>query len=112
MTGAARGLGHLMGRALVESGCNQLAILDLDPKDAQTAAEAMTKWLEEEGEVSKGELDIRGFGCDVASEPSVQKAFADVKSAYGRVDTVINSAGIVENFPAVDYPNDKLQKVS
>lgn len=101
-----------MGRALVESGCNQLAILDRKADEAQAAAEAMTQWMENDGGVTPGEIVIRGFACDVANEPSVQNAFKEVKAAFGKVDTVINSAGIVENFPATEYPADRLEKVS
>lgn len=112
VTGGARGLGNLMGRALVESGCNQLAILDLDKDDSQGAADEMVKWLEGTGGVEPGSLDIRGFACDVSREESVQKAFNDVKAAFGKVHAVINSAGIVENYPALEYPTDRLLKVS
>jgi NAD(P)-dependent dehydrogenase (short-subunit alcohol dehydrogenase family) len=101
-----------MGRALVESGCNQLAILDLDKDDSQGAADEMVKWLEGTGGVEPGSLDIRGFACDVSNEESVKKAFNDVKSAFGKVHAVINSAGIVENYPALEYPTERLLKVS
>lgn len=111
VTGGARGLGNLMGRALVESGCDKLAILDLHQDDSSTAAQAMTEWIETEGAVKPGQIDIRGFACDVATESSVQKAFQDVRDVFGRIDTVINSAGIVENYPALEYPTDKLHKV-
>lgn len=112
VTGACSGLGNLMARALVESGANQLAILDLKQSAADSAAKEMTKWIESEGAVNPGEVDIRGFACDVADESSVVKAFKGVKDAFGKVDTVINSAGIVENFPAIEYPTDRLLKVS
>lgn len=112
VTGGARGLGNVMGRALVESGCNQLAILDLKQDDAQGAADEMTSWLESEGGVAPGQLQIQGFACDVSDDKSVQDAFANVKKAFGKIDTVINSAGIVENYPALEYPTDRLQKVS
>ncbi len=34
--------------------------------------------------------------CDVSSEPAVQRLFADVLARHGRVDLLINSAGVVE----------------
>lgn len=100
-----------MARALVESGCNQVAILDLKQDDAQAAADEMTAWIEKEANLPQGEVDIRGFQCDVSTEESVKEAFVGVKQAFGKVDTVINSAGIVENFPAIDYPTNNLKKV-
>ena len=37
--------------------------------------------------------------------------FAKVKEHYGRIDAVVNSAGICENIPAIDYSAEKLHKV-
>lgn len=50
---------------------------------------------------SEGKLDVVGFGCNVASEPSVQKTFEDVVAHFGRVDAVVASAG---SFELLIYP--------
>jgi NAD(P)-dependent dehydrogenase (short-subunit alcohol dehydrogenase family) len=63
-------------------------------------------------------LSIIGVECDVSSESSVQKAFAEVIDTFGRIDAVVASAGkfhprdttsnvhrltgIVENYPALE----------
>jgi NAD(P)-dependent dehydrogenase (short-subunit alcohol dehydrogenase family) len=39
------------------------------------------------------DLSIIGVECDVSSESSVQKAYAEVLSTFGRVDSVVASAG-------------------
>ena len=36
---------------------------------------------------------VIGVGCDVSSELSVQQAFRRVMDTYGRVDSVVASAG-------------------
>lgn len=112
MTGAARGLGNLMARTFIESGSNTVAILDLSSEEAEKAANEATEWFEKHGGIKKGELDIIGIECNVADEESVQRAVDRVHRHYGRLDVVVNSAGIVENFPAEEYPTQKLQKVS
>lgn len=112
VTGAARGLGNLMARTFIESGSSTVAILDLSQEEADKAASEARDWFVEHGEANKGELDIIGVACNVADEQSVQKAMDKVHNHYGRIDVVVNSAGIVENFPAEDYPTDKFKKVS
>lgn len=42
------------------------------------------------------------IACDVSSEESVQKAFSTVIDRYGKLDAVVASAGIVENYPALE----------
>ncbi len=39
------------------------------------------------------DYNIIGIGCDVSSELSVQQAFRRVVDTYGRVDSVVASAG-------------------
>lgn len=111
MTGAARGLGNLMARTFIESGSNMVAILDLSTEEAEKAAKDAVQWFEEHGDVEKGELNVIGLPCNVADEKSVQDAMNKVHKHFGRINVVVNSAGIVENFPAEEYPTEKMQKV-
>ncbi|KAJ9108919.1 hypothetical protein QFC21_000240 [Naganishia friedmannii] len=111
ITGGARGIGHMITQAFMESGATQVAILDLRKEDAAQAGEEMVAKFEQAGEYQKGELEVLPVACNVSSEESVKQAFAEVVQRFGRVDCVVNSAGIVENFPAVDYPTDKVKKL-
>lgn len=43
VTGGARGLGYEFCKAFVDSGCTDLAILDLKEDEAQAAAEELVK---------------------------------------------------------------------
>lgn len=104
----------------VYRGCNSLAIVDLKEEEAQKAAEELKSefgsLLREEfldlsdlrylkralfsvnnGKFSKGELNVIGIGCDVSSEVSVQKAFKVATEEFGRVDSVVASAGAYQN---------------
>ena len=49
------------------------------------------------------DLRFTGIGCDVSSEESVIKAFAIIMEKYQRLDAVVASAGIVENYSALEY---------
>lgn len=112
VTGAARGLGYEFCRAFVSSGCTSLAILDLKEDEANAAAtELLTFARATNSNVDPSSVKIIGVECDVSSERSVQKAYEDVMSAYGRVDSVVASAGIVENYSAFDYPFDRIKRL-
>jgi len=56
-------------------------------------------------------VNIIGIECDVSSERSVQKAFAETMEAYGRVDSSLCIPGIVENYSAFDYPFDRIKRL-
>ncbi|TFK42469.1 NAD(P)-binding protein [Crucibulum laeve] len=108
VTGGARGLGNEFCRAFVQSGCTSLAVIDLKQSEATNAAEELSSFA-----ASNGLNDVKfiGIECDVSSEQSVQKAYAEVMETYGRVDSVVASAGIVENYSAFDYPVDRIKRL-
>lgn len=88
-------LGNLIARTFAESGSNAVVILDLDQKMAEQAADDLVKWFVEHGQAKEGEISAIGLGCDVANEESVQNCFKTVVDKYGRVDVLVNAAGIV-----------------
>lgn len=49
--------------------------------------------------------------CDVASTESVDAAMAEIIKEHGQVDHLVTSAGFTENFDAIEYPYDRLQKL-
>jgi len=111
VTGAARGLGTEFVRAFIESGCTQVALVDLKEEEAEAVAHDLTNEFVQNGQFKAGELKIVGVGCDVSSERSVQKAFGTVMDKFGRINSVVASAGIVENYSAFDYPFDRIKRL-
>lgn len=73
VTGGASGIGAAIARRLHESGA-QVAVLDLAPEGADPAHAA--------------------FAADVSDRASVDAAIAAVAERFGRIDIVINNAGI------------------
>jgi len=102
VTGAARGLGNLMARTLVESGANALAIMDLDEKIAQQSAKEVEEWFEQHGGAKKGEVQAIGLGCDVSNEEQVKSTIQQVVDRFGKIDVLVTAAGIVHNYPAIE----------
>lgn len=111
VTGAARGLGNEFCKAFVDSGCTSLAIVDLKQEEAEAAASELANYACVNSDLKPEDVKIIGVECDVSSERSVQKAFATVTSTFGRVDSVVASAGIVENYSAFDYPFDRIKRL-
>ncbi|KAJ3722776.1 hypothetical protein DFJ43DRAFT_1003877 [Lentinula guzmanii] len=111
VTGAARGLGNEFCRAFVQSGCTTIAIVDLKESEAKEAAKELTELACVNSDLKKEDIKIIGIECDVSSELSVQRAYAETINTFGRVDSVVASAGIVENYAAFDYPFDRIKRL-
>jgi len=135
VTGAAKGLGFEFCRAFIASGCTSLVVVDLIEDEAKAAANDLIAYalgtlngspypngdtfkangdtFKVNGDTDQANGDAKfkfiGIGCDVSSELDVKKAFARVLETFGRLDAVVASAGVVENYPALDYPTDRMK---
>lgn len=90
VTGAAsqRGIGWATARRFAEEGAT-VALLDLDGAAAQVAAAAIG-------------AQHRGWACDVRDAARCNTVVADVIAAFGRVDTLINNAGVSQAHRIMD----------
>jgi len=86
VTGAANGIGAACARLFGTSGA-KLALWDVDAAAAQALAAELG-------------ADARAMRCDVSSRAEVEAATAATLAAFGRVDVLINNAGI---FRAADF---------
>jgi len=111
VTGAARGLGNMFARTFVESGCSKLAILDLKQEECDKAAKEISDWFVENGQAKPGEIETIGLACDVSDESAVKAAIDAIVEKFGKIDTIVANAGIVENYPATEYPTDRYKKL-
>jgi short-subunit dehydrogenase len=88
ITGGSRGLGLEMARLLADEGA-ALALLARDAQELERAAAQ----LEQPG---RGVLTIV---CDVADGEQVERAMQRVVDHYGRLDVLINNAGVIQVGP-------------
>jgi NAD(P)-dependent dehydrogenase (short-subunit alcohol dehydrogenase family) len=92
VTGGARGIGREIARAVVAAGA-RVAVLDQDGEGARRAA----------GELGAEAL---GLAVDVTDERAVAAAFAEVAESFGRIDYLVNNAGIRHQAPFVEHSVD------
>jgi pyridoxal 4-dehydrogenase len=88
VTGAARGLGYATARRLGADGA-RLALLDRDTAALAVAAER----LNQEG------IGASAHAADVTDENAVRSAVAAVLADAGRIDVLVNNAGIYPHRP-------------
>jgi len=84
VTGSARGIGEAVVLRLADEGC-AVACLDIDLAGAESTAAAA---------VAMG-VDAFAVVCDVGHEASVETAVTAAVERLGRLDTLINMAGIL-----------------
>ncbi|NHM32510.1 SDR family NAD(P)-dependent oxidoreductase [Neobacillus terrae] len=83
VTGASSGLGYSMAKALLKAG----ATVALASRPGSRLDESVSR-LQNEG------FDAAGLPLDVRSEQSVNEAVQWVKSNWGKLDVLVNNAGI------------------
>ena len=86
LTGAAGGLGFAAGRELARTGVKVL-MADMDQSRAEKAAETLR---------SQG-LDVLGAFLDVTNRAAVDAFITAIPASHGRLDILVNLAGIVRN---------------
>jgi NAD(P)-dependent dehydrogenase (short-subunit alcohol dehydrogenase family) len=82
VTGGARGIGRAIGEWFVRRG-DRVALLDRD-------REALDRTI---AELARPE-QLLGLYCDVSDAAQVERAAATVTSRFGRVDALVNNAGV------------------
>jgi len=110
VTGGARGLGLVMSQALIVSGAD-VAIVDLNIEEAQKQAEGLMQTFREENPGAEKVPLVTAHYADVSSPDSVNAVLAEILEQHGQIDNLVTSAGFTENFDAINYPYDRMQKL-
>lgn len=91
ITGGARGVGLAIATALAREGA-VVAIADIDVQGANEAA----------ARLKKSGAKAHGFVVNVADARAVEALMKDVVTQLGRVDFLVNNAGVGGNTPFLD----------
>jgi NAD(P)-dependent dehydrogenase (short-subunit alcohol dehydrogenase family) len=84
ITGAASGIGAAIADAFSQKGV-RIAIVDLNENTARAKADSLS--------------NAQAFACNVADHENVEAMVSAVHKAFGRIDILVNSAGIVDLAP-------------
>jgi 3-oxoacyl-[acyl-carrier protein] reductase len=93
VTGAASGMGRATAHLFADEGA-LVAVTDLD----KAAVDRVVKEIGEAGGKAQG------WVLDVGSDSSVAEVVPEIAAAFGRLDIVVNNAGIAR-FTAIDAPD-------
>jgi 3-oxoacyl-[acyl-carrier protein] reductase len=97
VTGAARGIGRAIARLLAERGC-RVVVWDRDLAPLADGSDAF--------------VPAHAAQVDVADHGAVAKAFDDAVARFGRVEILVNNAGINGPIaPSWDYPLEEWDRV-
>ena len=99
VTGAARGIGLATAKRFLADGW-RVALLDIDGENLQRTFAAL----------ARPEATI-AITCDVADPPGVARALATVAGKFGRLDALINNAGIAIFKPILDVTDEDWSRV-
>lgn len=88
ITGAAAGMGAATARLLAREGA-KLILTDIDDKDGPAVA----------ADIVRANGNARFVRHDVSKEPDWQRVVDTTLAAYGRIDILINNAGVSGSIP-------------
>jgi NAD(P)-dependent dehydrogenase (short-subunit alcohol dehydrogenase family) len=99
VTGAASGIGLAVAQRFVAEGA-KVALADLDAAKAADAARSIA--------VESTALGVR---CEVSTEAEVEQVCGQVADRFGRLDVVVNCAGLMTFTPVGELTGDEWLKV-
>jgi NAD(P)-dependent dehydrogenase (short-subunit alcohol dehydrogenase family) len=102
VTGGGQGLGEAMAEALVSHGAS-VVICDSNVD----AVDQTSRRIASEGD---GRV-IRALACDVRNADQVKQTVAAVKSEFGRIDVLVNNAGIHRRGSPVDFDRQDIDDI-
>ncbi|MBH0158330.1 3-hydroxybutyrate dehydrogenase [Fictibacillus sp. 5RED26] len=98
ITGSASGIGFEIGKTFAENG-SKVVLTDLNEEGVKKAAEEL-----------KGlGLEAIGLKADVTSEEDIKSMIETAHKEYGRVDVLINNAGLQHVSPIEEFPTAKFE---
>ena len=100
ITGGARGIGAAAAEALLRQGA-RVALLDLNGEECQKYARA----LDPTGN------NVAAYQADVTDEAQIQAIVGRIMERFGRIDVLVNIAGILHHVPLEEKTVDDFERV-
>lgn len=100
VTGGAGGIGRAISRAFLDAGATVIVV--------DISAESVDEFVRSFG---RERTPLSGRALDITHEPVVEELFARIVDEFGRVDILVNGAGIAKRAPAVEHSVEAWEKV-
>lgn len=101
VTGGSRGIGAAIARTAAEAGAG----VAVGYRENADAAFSVVENIREMGEAAVA------FQADVSSPAEAKQLIADVEDAFGRIDGLVNNAGIMPSSPLVEMSDEEWDAV-
>ncbi|WP_181347393.1 3-hydroxybutyrate dehydrogenase [Thalassobacillus sp. CUG 92003] len=101
ITGAASGIGYEIGIAFARQGA-KVVLSDIQEDNVKQAAAR----LNDEG------LKAVGLVCDVTKEEQIQRAIDETVETFGRLDVLVNNAGLQHVASIEEFPTEKFELIT
>jgi NAD(P)-dependent dehydrogenase (short-subunit alcohol dehydrogenase family) len=99
VTGAARGIGLATAKRFLDEGW-RVALLDIDDRQLADAVAALGR-----------PDDAMALCCDVSDAVAVNAAITAMAQRFGRLDALINNAGVASFAPLLDTTDDDWNRI-
>ena len=106
VTGARRGMGRAHALKLAESGA-RVIVSDISEEDCQKVVEEIENLST--GRQGKGSEGL-AVKCDISKKKEVEEMFQKTMDKFGRVDILINNAGIADFKPFLEMTEEDWQR--
>lgn len=101
ITGGASGLGEAISRRFASMGCNVIINYHLSESKAKKLKEELTKY----------NVDVMLIKCDVSNEEDVKDMIHKAIKKFGKIDIVVNNAGISDDSVIDDKTSETFMNV-
>ncbi len=100
ITGAARGIGKTIAECFANEGA-RVIISDINIEEAEKTAR----------ELSHFDNQVKAIFADVSKVEDVRRPFDFIRKEYGKLDVLVNNAGIQIRTPSVDFKEEDWDKL-
>lgn len=101
ITGGSRGIGRALAEGLAEAGSDVIIVSRTKEEAEKVALEIWERY----------KVKSVNYVCDVSKFEDVEKMIKWVDKHYGKLDVVVNAAGINKRYPAEEFPIEDFKEI-